>query len=113
MKKIILLITCLFALNSCVTENLPIKTSYKKAFDGDVALGNNRYSISFSGNAFTPAEKLKEYFDIRASEICSLTENFLIIEQDERILKVVDKADYGWKEGIGAELQISGVIECQ
>ena len=94
-------------------KNLPIKTSYKEAFDGDKALGNNQYSISFKGNAFTSEEKLKEYFNKRASDICALTGDFLIIKQDSKILRVVDKADYGWKAGIGAEMQVFGVIECQ
>ena len=67
--------------------------------------------IKFSEFTTTSGENLKIDFNKKASELCSLTGNFDIIEQKVEVLEIDDTPAFGLETVI--KLGINGVIECK
>ena len=69
-------------------------TTYQKAgFTGgfsEVRLAENRFKVSFKGNAFTSREKAKDYTLLRSAELCQEKgyKYFVIINEDNYIKTV-------------------------
>ena len=75
MNRFIYIIFFCILLNSCAT-------SYTLAPRYEESLGDNKYEISFRGNSYTSEERLKGYFNKRASKLCKATAgNFAILQQ--------------------------------
>lgn len=83
----------------------------------------NKHQILIEGEFFQAAKselrlesekKLKENFDKKASEICSLTGNFEILKQNIKVIEVGETTAFP-KKGLtaGIRLGIMGVVECK
>ena len=83
----------------------------------------NQHRISIDGKFFQAAKpekrlesekKLKKNFNTKASELCSLTENFDILEQKVKVIEVGETTAFP-KKGLtaGVRLGIIGVVECK
>ena len=67
--------------------------------------------IKFSEFTTTSGENLKIDFDKKASELCTLTGNFDIIEQKVKVIEIDETPAFGLEAVI--KLGINGVIECK
>ena len=105
MKKIILLLFSFLLINACAS-------SYTFAPRYEEFLGDNKYELSFRGNSYTSEEKLKGFFDKRATKLCSKTDgNFKILTQKTEAVDYKDRtyADFG--QSVDMELRVFGLIE--
>ena len=67
--------------------------------------------IKFSEFTTTSGENLKIDFNKKASELCTLTGNFDIIEQKVKVIEIDETPAFGLEAVI--KLGIKGVIECK
>ena len=81
--------------------------------------GKNTHNISVNGNKWIKlsdynsdsAEQLKNDFDRRASELCSVTGNFDILEKRMVLLEIDETPAFGLEPKV--QLGIDGVVECK
>ena len=107
MRKSILFLFCLFFLNSCATP-------YLLSPGIEESLGDEHYRISFRGNSYTSEDKLKKFFNKRASEICKKTKgNFNLIEQKTEVVDYTDRTDADFQKSFDVELRVVGVFQCK
>ena len=94
-------------LNACAT-------SYTLAPRYDESLGDNKYEISFRGNSYTSEEKLKAYFNKRATKLCSSTSgNFTILQQKTEAVDYKDRTYADLGKSVDMELRVIGIVQCQ
>ena len=76
-------------------------------------IGDNKYELSFRGNSRTSEEKLKGFFNKRATKLCSKTDgNFKILRQKTEAVDYKDRTYADFNKSIDMELRVFGVIEC-
>ena len=81
--------------------------------------GKNTHNISVNGNKWIKlsdynsdsAEQLKNDFDRRASELCSVTGNFDILEKKVEVIEMDETPTFGIETVI--KIGVNGVVECK
>tara|TARA_Y100000590_G_scaffold144379_1_gene165951 strand:+ start:5213 stop:5536 length:324 start_codon:yes stop_codon:yes gene_type:complete len=107
MKNFVLFLFFLAFLNAC-------STPYLLSPGIEESLGDNHYRISFRGNSYTSENKLKEFFNKRASDICTQTKgNFEIVEQKTEVVDYEDRTDADFAKSFDVELRVIGVFKCK
>lgn len=108
MRFYILLLSFVILIYSCNAARHVLETPYALTSGDEKSLGDNKYEISIEGNYFTSNDKITEFFERKASTICSGRDNFNILKKHIKVLEMnMNTIPETFK------LSINGIIECK